>query len=195
MASELSDRDLIERVKARDDTALSLMYDRYAGVAFALAYRTLGDRGQAEDVVQDAFLSLWRRAETFDSERGHLKSWLMTIVRNASIDRRRGRFRHEANEQNIDDHAYRLKTDDVWSDVERNLTGEHVRSALDDLPDAQREVIQLAYFGGLSQSEIAERTGLPLGTIKSRARLGLRKLHDVLQPVYELNERDLDTDS
>lgn len=73
MASELSDRDLIERVKARDDNALTLMYDRYAGVAFALAYRTLGDRGQAEDVVQDAFLSLWRRAETFDSERGQMK--------------------------------------------------------------------------------------------------------------------------
>ncbi len=195
MASELSDRDLIERVKARDDAALGLIYDRYAGVAFALAYRTLGDRGQAEDVVQDAFLSLWRRAETFDSERGHVKSWLMTIVRNASIDRRRGRFRHEANEQNIDDHAYRLKTDDVWSDVERNLTGEHVRSALEDLPDAQREVIQLAYFSGLTQSEIAARTGLPLGTIKSRARLGLRKLHDVLQPVYESTEHQLDTDN
>lgn len=143
MANELNDRDLVERVKNRDDAALGLLYDRYAGIAFALAYRTLGDHGQAEDVVQDAFLSLWRRAETFDSERGHLKSWLMTIVRNAAIDRRRGRFRHEAHEQNIDDHAYRLKTDNVWSDVERTLSGEQVRGALDELPDVQREVIQL----------------------------------------------------
>lgn len=182
MVEELTDTDLMERVKSKDDAALGVMYDRYAGIAFALAYRTLGDRGQAEDVVQEAFLSLWRRAGTFDGERGNLKSWLMTIVRNAAIDRRRGRFRHEATEQNIDDHAWRLETDDVWKDVERNLTGETVREALDELPDSQREVIQLAYFGGLSQSEIAERTGLPLGTIKSRARLGLRKLHEVLQP-------------
>lgn len=173
------------RVQSRDDAALGVVYDRYAGIAFALAYRTLGDRGQAEDVVQEAFLSLWRRAGTFDSERGNLKSWLMTIVRNAAIDRRRGRFRHEATEQNIDDHAYRLESDDLWGDVERNLTGETVREALDVLPASQREVIQLAYFNGLSQSEIAERTGLPLGTIKSRARLGLRKLHEVLQPAYE----------
>jgi RNA polymerase sigma-70 factor, ECF subfamily len=190
IVDQLTDRDLMERVASQDDAALGEVYDRYAGIAFALAYRTLGDRGQAEDVVQEAFLSLWRRAHTFDAERGNLKSWLMTIVRNAAIDRRRGRFRHEATEQNIDDHAWRLESDDVWGDVERNLTGEAVREALDVLPDTQREVIQLAYFGGLSQSEIAERTGLPLGTIKSRARLGLRKLHEVLQPA--VHEQDTD---
>ncbi len=184
----------MERVQSRDDSALGVVYDRYAGIAFALAYRTLGDRGQAEDVVQEAFLSLWRRAGTFDGERGNLKSWLMTIVRNAAIDRRRGRFRHEATEQNIDDHTYRLESDDLWRDVERNLTSEAVRGALEDLPDPQREVIQLAYFNGLSQSEIAERTGLPLGTIKSRARLGLRKLHEVLQPAYQPADQQQDTD-
>lgn len=191
---QLTDSEVMERVTSRDDAALGVMYDRYAGIAFALAYRTLGDRGQAEDVVQDAFLSLWRRADTFDSERGNPKSWLMTIVRNAAIDRRRGRFRHEASEQNIDDHAYRLESEDVWQDVERTLTGETVRDALDVLPDTQREVIQLAYFGGLSQTEIAEHTGLPLGTIKSRARLGLHKLHEVLLPDHEPARHEQDTD-
>ncbi len=183
----------MERIALRDDAALGVVYDRYAGVAFALAYRSLEDRGQAEDVVQDAFLSLWRRAGTFDAGRGNLKSWLMTIVRNAAIDRRRGRGRHEATEQNIDDHAWNLEGDDLWQDVERNLTAETVRVALDALPEEQRDVIQLAYFGGLSQSEIAGQTGLPLGTIKSRARLALRKLHTELQPTsHELETEGSD---
>jgi RNA polymerase sigma-70 factor, ECF subfamily len=144
----------------------------------------LRDRGQAEDVVQDAFLSVWRRAATFDAGKGSARGWLLSIVHNAAIDRRRGRFRHQQDEVDIEDHAWRLSDDDVWVDVSRNLDREQVRQALAEIPKEQRETLELAYFGGLTQAEIAARTGEPLGTIKSRARLGLRRLEGLLRSAY-----------
>jgi RNA polymerase sigma-70 factor (ECF subfamily) len=171
-----SDGELLDGIAALDEDALGALYDRYGGGAFALAYRLLGDRGAAEEIVQEAFLSVWRRSSTFDVERGSVKGWLMTIVRNAAIDRRRGRFRYQQGEVDIDDIAYRLAGDDVWDDVSRALDRQNVRRALDELPVEQRETLELAYFAGLTQMEIAERTGEPLGTVKSRVRLGLRRL-------------------
>jgi RNA polymerase sigma-70 factor, ECF subfamily len=176
-----SDSALLRRITQQDDAALGLLYDRYGSMAFGLAYRILGDRGQAEDIVQESFLSVWRRSATFDLSRGNARSWLMSIVHNAAIDRRRGRFRHQQGEVDIDDFAYRLATDDVWEDVSRTLDREMVRAALAQLPPEQREALELAYFGGLTQAEIAERTGEPLGTIKSRARLGLRRMERELR--------------
>ena len=179
-----SDGELLERIAARDDTALGALYDRYGGLALSVSYRVLRDRGQAEDVVQEAFLSVWRRASTFDAGKGSARGWLMSIVQNASIDRRRGRFRHQQNEVDIDDHAWRLADDDVWDDVSRQIDREQVRGALAEIPKEQRETLELAYFGGLTQAEIAAQTGEPLGTVKSRARLGLRRLEGLLRGAY-----------
>lgn len=180
----ISDGELLARVASGDDAALGVLYDRYGRLALGLAYRVLGDRGQAEDVVQEAFLSVWRRAATFDAQRGSARGWLTSIVHNAAIDRRRGRFRRQQDEVDIDDHAWRLTGDDVWEDVSRTLDREQVRRALAEIPKEQRETLELAYFGGLTQVEIAERTGEPLGTVKSRARLGLRRLEGLLRGVY-----------
>jgi len=179
--SAVTDAELLKRIRTHDEAALSDLYDRYSGVAFALAYRMLQDRGQAEDIVQEAFLSVWRRSSTFDVNRGNARSWLLSIVHNASIDRRRGRYRHQQSEVDIDDFAWRLAGDDVWDDVSRTLDQEQVRSALQRIPVEQRQALELAYFGGLTQMEIAEHTGEPLGTIKSRARLGLRRLEKILR--------------
>lgn len=180
-----SDGELLARLRLGDDAALGALYDRYGGQAFALALRILGDRGAAEDIVQEAFLAVWRRCATFDSERGSVRAWLFSIVRNAAIDRTRGRHRHQLGEVAIDDVAYRLAAEDVWDDVARRIDRENVRRALGTLPPEQRETLELAYFGGLTQVEIAARTGEPLGTIKSRARLGLRRLERALRAGYE----------
>lgn len=179
--SAVADAELLQGIQAHDEAALSDLYDRYSGVAFALAYKLLQDRGQAEDIVQEAFLSVWRRAGTFDVNRGNVRGWLLSIVHNAAIDRRRGRYRHQQTEVDIDDFAWRLAGDDVWDDVSRTLDRERVRAALQQIPPEQRQALELAYFGGLTQMEIAEHTGEPLGTIKSRARLGLRRLEKILR--------------
>ena len=192
-AETLSDNALLERIVERDEDALSVLYERYSGVALAVAYRALEDRAQAEDVVQEAFLAVWRRGATFDVARGSVKAWLLTIVRNAAIDRKRGRCRHQHDEVSIEDHAYRLSGQDLWADVARQLDREQVRAALAQLPAAQRATIELAYFGGLTQAEIAAQTGEALGTIKSRARLGLRRLESALRATYletETGEHD-----
>jgi RNA polymerase sigma-70 factor (ECF subfamily) len=185
-----TDGELLARIAARDDAALGALYDRYGGLALGLAFRVLRDRGQAEDIVQEAFLSVWRRAATFDPRRGNARSWLMSIVHNAAIDRRRGRFRHQQDEVDIEDHAWRLADDDVWDDVSRQLDREQVLQALAQIPTEQRETLELAYFGGLTQAEIAERTGQPLGTVKSRARLGLRRLEGLLRGTYVGDESE-----
>ncbi len=179
-----TDGELLARVATGDDAALGVLYDRYSSLAMGLAYKVLVDRGQAEDVVQEAFLSVWRRAATFDAQKGSARGWLMSIVHTASIDRRRGRFRRQQDEVDIDDHAWRLADDDVWDDVSRRLDREQVRGALAEIPKEQRETLELAYFGGLTQAEIAAQTGEPLGTVKSRARLGLRRLEGLLRGAY-----------
>jgi RNA polymerase sigma-70 factor (ECF subfamily) len=179
----LNDEDVLAGVQRRDDGALAELYDRFGRLAFGLAYRILGERGQAEDVVQDAFLAVWRRADSFQAERGSVCGWLMSIVHNASIDRRRGRFKREQADLPLDDLTVRLQTDaeETFATVAEGIVAEQVRQALAGLPDEQRQAIELAYFGGLTQQEIATRTGAPLGTVKSRLRLGLHKLRALLQ--------------
>ncbi len=183
----ITDNELLRRITHRDDEALGILYDRYSSLAYTLAYRVLGDHGQTEDVVQEAFLSVWRRADTFDTSRGQVRGWLVTIARNAALDRRRGRYLHYERERDIDDYTYHLSGDheEVWSEVVQRIDQEKVRQAMDDLPPEQRTTLELAYFGGMSQSQIAQETGAPLGTVKSRARLGLRRLAELLQPVTQ----------
>ncbi len=182
---ETSDEAVLAAIQQRDDAALGELYDRYGRLAFGLAYRILGERGVAEDVVQEAFLSVWRRASSFQAGRGSARSWLMSIVHNAAIDRRRGRYRREQSDVQLDDVAYRVETDadDTFTVVAAGIAADQVRVALDELPLEQRQAIDLAYFGGLTHQEIAERTATPLGTVKSRMRLGLRKLRTLLSEV------------
>ncbi len=178
--TERGDDDLMQGVVRRDPTALMTLYDRHHRLAFALAYHVLGDAAEADEVVQDAFLVVWRRADSFTAARGGgVRAWLLTIVRHRAIDARRRSRRHrealgfEAVEET-------LATTDAWGEVARRLERDEVRAAVGALPEEQRRAIELAYFEGLTQWEIAERTGTPLGTVKGRLRLGLRKLRGVL---------------
>ncbi len=160
------------------------MYDRYRRLAFGLAYRVIGDPSSAEEVVQDAFMQVWSRAGTFDSSgRANVRGWLLTIVHHRAIDTWRRAHRHEARSVTLDEELELRSLADTWADVDRRLTQEDMRQALDDLPDDQRRVVELAYFCGMSQSEIAARDNTPLGTIKGRMRLGLNKLRTALTNV------------
>jgi len=179
------DEAVLAAIQRRDDAALAELYDRYGRPAFGLAYRLLGERGVAEDVVQEAFLAVWRRAASYHADRGSARAWLMSIVHNGAIDRRRGRYKREQTDVGLDDVAFRLETDaeDTFAIVAEGIAAEQVRAALGGLPDEQRQAIELAYFGGMTHQEIAERTGAPLGTVKSRMRLGLLKLRSALADV------------
>ena len=158
------------------------LYDRYAGLAYAIALRVLGDPGRAEDVVQEAFLKIWTNAAGFDPKRGTLRTWLITAVRNRSIDYLRGRGAHERQEQELQpDVAESSPRSDPWREVSLSLERMAVREAVGSLPSEQRQAVQLAYFGGYSQSEIAEMTQVPLSTVKGRLRLALEKLSSYLQ--------------
>ncbi|MDQ3043960.1 MAG: sigma-70 family RNA polymerase sigma factor [Chloroflexota bacterium] len=180
--SPLTDNALLAAIQGHDDGALEQFYQRHGRVAFGLAYRILGERGVAEDVVQEAFLAVWRRAASFHPERGSGRGWLMSIVHNQAIDRHRGRHKRERTDVNIDAVSFHLESeaDDPFVIVAEGMTAVEVRNALGALPDEQRHTIELAYFGGLTHQEIAERTGTPLGTVKSRMRLGLHKLRALL---------------
>jgi RNA polymerase sigma-70 factor, ECF subfamily len=176
------DDELIAAVARGDHAALLALYDRYGGVAYGLAYRILGDAGAAEEAVQDAFLRVWRRAATFDPARaqGTLRPWLLTIVHHCAIDLLRRRAGAPPVVAGLDEIAERQAVPDAWSDVSSRLDREQVRAAVATLPGEQRRAIELAFFDGLTHREIAERDGLPLGTVKGRLRLGLKRLHGLL---------------
>jgi RNA polymerase sigma-70 factor (ECF subfamily) len=161
--------------------AFELIFDRHAGVAFSLAYRMCGRRAAAEDVVQDAFLSLWRTGARYDRTRGSVRSWVLSAVHNRAIDafrREAIKARHDVSDEGI---AERIPSSELTdSEVERRADARQVRQALEDLPDDQRRVIELAYFGGFTHTQIAEMLGLPAGTVKGRMRLGLAKLRVAL---------------
>ncbi len=171
---DATDNDLLRRLSARDLTALAALYDRYNRAVFALAYRILGDGHAAEDVVQDAFLAAWRGVETFRRERGTVRNWLLSITHHRSVDvlRRRAAFRPAT----LEVASIQPSDADTFAAAERNVRGRAVRDALAALPAAQRTTIELAYFGGYTQSELAELLGVPLGTVKGRMRIGLLKL-------------------
>lgn len=164
--------------------ALERLYDRYSSLVFSVALRVLTDRPLAEDVTQEVFLRLWRRPWSYDPERGRFRSWLMSVTRNRSIDERRRVVRRLRLEEREDDRRPDPPATGRFYDpqLETVLAEERraVREAMTRLPPAQREVIELAYFGGLTQVEIAARTGEPLGTVKTRVRLGIQKLRVAL---------------
>jgi len=167
----------MELVREGEPDAFEVIFDRHGDAAFSLAYRMCGTRGGAEDVVQEAFLSLWRSGARYERVRGSVRSWILSVVRNRAIDA----FRHEAVKQgqDVSDEgvAERVPSRDVTdAEVERRDDARTVRTALFELPRDQRRVIELAYFGGFTHAEIAEMLELPAGTVKGRMRLALTKL-------------------
>jgi RNA polymerase sigma-70 factor, ECF subfamily len=180
--ADRTDRAWMDRLAGGDLGALDLLYEQYGAMAFSIAYRITGDRSAAEDVVQDAFLGAWRNAGRYADARGSVRTWLLSIVHHRAIDairRRRPTIELPDPEANLPD---TLTLPDAWGDVELRLDREAVQRALTRISDVQREAIELAYFGGLTQTEIAERTGVPLGTVKGRLRLGLQGMRAALTP-------------
>jgi RNA polymerase sigma-70 factor, ECF subfamily len=173
----LADEDLMALVRDGDARAFEVIFDRHGGPAFSLAYRMCGRRAMAEDVVQEAFVSLWRSGARYDRARGSVRSWVLSAVHNRAIDA----FRHESSKTGLDVRddtaAERAESDErTDQEVERRDDARQVRTALNELPGEQRQVIELAYFGGFTHTQIAEMLGLPAGTVKGRMRLGLSKL-------------------
>lgn len=176
--TKLEDHDLVLRVAKGDVRAFEAIYDRHSAQAFGLAMRVTGRRRLAEEATQDAFLGLWRAARSYDTNRGTLKTWLLSMVRNRSIDCLRREARHDRDLEIDDALVTRLeaaeRTEQRVVDLEESR---HARQLLVSLPDDQRRVIELAYFKGLTQTEIAVKVGAPLGTVKGRQRLALKKMH------------------
>jgi len=183
------DAALVAALATDEVGALEQLYDRYSALVFSVALRVLHDHALAEDVTQEVFLRIWRQPASFDPQRGRFISWLSSVARNRALDEQRRMTRRRRAEDQDEDPVLRLPAEGRGDDPAREaLLAEErlrVREAMLDLPDAQRTVIELAYFGGLTQTEIAERTGDPLGTIKTRVRLGMRKLREALTDFVE----------
>jgi RNA polymerase sigma-70 factor (ECF subfamily) len=177
----LADEDLMVLVQQGEARAFEVIFDRHSGPAFSLAYRMCGRRSMAEDVVQEAFVSLWRSGARYDRRRGSVRTWVLGVVHNRAVDAfRRGVVRESRNvpDEGIAERLPAAEQTDV--EVARRDEARHVRSALEDLPAEQRQVVELAYFGGFSHTEIAEMLGLPAGTVKGRMRLALTKMRMAL---------------
>jgi RNA polymerase sigma-70 factor (ECF subfamily) len=177
--AHLSDEALVALVARGDEDALAELYDRIGRIAYGLALRVLRDERYAEDAVQEAFLQVWRSAATFRAERAKASTWVLTLVHRRAVDLVRREERRQAEplgEEAASAEAVERTEEAAWLRFER----ERVQSALKQLPDVQREALELAYYGGFSQSELAERLGVPLGTIKSRMFAGLARLRELL---------------
>src|SRR3954464_13747909 len=185
--AQLADEDLMQLVRRGDTRAFETVYDRHATAAFSLAYRMTGTRNTAEDVVQEAFLSLWRSGARYDRTRGSVRTWVLGIVHNRAIDALRRSMVHDkrrASDEGIEERFEAKERTDVQAARREEATG--VRSALATLPEEQSKAIELAYFGGFSHSEIATMLEMPIGTVKGRIRLGLEKLRGQLGDVVEV---------
>lgn len=185
--ASLRDDELMDRLERRDLGAFEALYDRYGDLVYSVALRVVGDTYVAEDVAQDVFLRVWRRPEQFDLNRGKFVTWLMSVTRNRSIDERRSRgrrLRHEVLPSGYEEEdvlpSGNERDDPALATV---LSDERaaVRQAMEVLPQEQKLAIQLAYFSGLTQQEIANKLGQPLGTVKTRIRLGMQKMRGALQ--------------
>jgi RNA polymerase sigma-70 factor (ECF subfamily) len=184
--AHLSDEALVALAARSEQSALAELYDRFGRPAYGLALRILRDESLAEDAVQDAFLALWRTAARFVPERGKASTWILTLVHRRAVDivRREERRRADALEQAPEQESREAVDEEAWLRLQR----ERVQDALRKLPDQQREAIELAYYGGFTQSELAERLGQPLGTIKSRMFGGLARLRELLgEPGMEMS--------
>jgi RNA polymerase sigma-70 factor (ECF subfamily) len=181
----LADEEVMQLVQQGDPRAFELLYDRHGGAAFSLAYRMVGDRVTAEDISQEAFLSIWRSRLRYQSERGSVRTWVLGVVHHRTIDALRRNLVHDrrrASAEGIEERQEAPERTDV--EVARREEARQVRSAIDTLPEDQSQVIELAYFGGFTHSQIAEMLEMPIGTVKGRMRLGLEKLRRQLSEVF-----------
>jgi RNA polymerase sigma factor (sigma-70 family) len=176
-AKERSDEELLEAIAGGDDDALGALYDRFGRIAYRLAYRVLQDQALAEDAVQEAFLAIWRSADSYRRERAKPGTWILTLVHRRAVDlvRREDRRRADPLEE-----APEAAAGPVADEIDLRERRATVQAALAQLPDDQRQALELAYYGGYSQSELAERLGVPLGTIKSRMFTGLSRLRELV---------------
>jgi RNA polymerase sigma-70 factor (ECF subfamily) len=172
------DSALVERIMTGDEGALSALYDRYSGMLYAMLLRILKDTGAAEEVLQDLFLQLWRGAARFDASRGSLGGWLLVIGRNRALSRLRGKQRREFVPDDIEGFSLEAvpSSENLENEAARMQLMNRLRVAMAALPAEQREAVELAYFEGMTQTEIAARTGSPLGTVKSRVRAAMQSL-------------------
>jgi RNA polymerase sigma-70 factor, ECF subfamily len=180
----LADEELMQLVAGADADAFEVILERHADAAFSLAYRMCGRRSLAEDVAQESFLSLWRSATRYDRARGSVRTWTLGIVHNRAIDALRRSSVHDRRRASDDVTEHELEAPER-TDVQAmsNAASEEIRVALGELPTEQRHVIELAYFGGFTHTEIASMLDTPIGTVKGRMRLGLQKLRADLEPV------------
>jgi RNA polymerase sigma-70 factor (ECF subfamily) len=179
----LADEELMALVAKGQARAFETIYERHGGAAFSLAYRMCGSRSLAEDVAQEAFLSIWRSGGRYDRARGSVRTWVLGIVHNRAIDALRRTVVHDrrrASDEGIEERFEARERTDV--EAARREEASTIRGMLQTLPDEQSRVIELAYFGGFTHSEIAEMLGAPIGTVKGRMRLGLEKLRGQLAP-------------
>ena len=170
-----SDLALVTAIRSGDQSAMAMLYDRYSSIVYSVALRVLQDTGGAEDVLQDIFMQLWRSPGAFDASRGNMAAWLAVIARHRAIDA----LRRRRPENDIDDVVVSIEPD-LASDADRSRAMDKVRGALEAMSPPQRSALEMAYFEGLTHLEIAEKTGEPLGTIKTRIRAGLLSLRKVL---------------
>jgi RNA polymerase sigma-70 factor (ECF subfamily) len=184
---DLADEDLMPLVRRGEADAFEVVYERHSGAAFSLAYRMCGTRAQAEDVVQEAFLSMWRSGARYDHARGSVRTWMLGIVHNRAIDSLRRSVVHDrrrASDEGIEERFEARERTDV--EVARLDEAQEIRDALQTLPAEQCRVIELAYYGGFTQTEIATMLETPIGTVKGRMRLGLEKMRAQLGGLREV---------
>ena len=177
--TQQDDLALLERLRSGDESALAELYDRHTPMLYPVALRILRSPADAEDAVQDAWMQVWRRSATYDPRRGAVAAWLLTVVRTRALDRWRSLASRNRAESRVDPEPWNAPPDPA-AEASSGQIGVRVRSALAELGESQRRVLEIAYFEGLSQSEIAERIGAPLGTVKSWTRQGLMKLKELL---------------
>ncbi len=175
-----ADAALLAAIAGRDQRAVAALYDRYGALAYALAYRILEDRGAAEDAVRDTFLTIWRRAGDFHPDRGSARTWLLSLVRYRAIDRLRGTAAHERHDDWLGACSRLPAVEDPWCAVETTVQREALPAGLAALPADHGRAVELAYFGGHTQTEIARIMAIPVGTVKACLHLGLRELRAAL---------------
>jgi RNA polymerase sigma-70 factor, ECF subfamily len=177
----LADEDLISLVEAADAEAFATLYDRHSRAAFSLAHRMMGERQASEDLAQDAFLKVWRGASSYRAERGSVRTWILSIVHNRGIDQLRSQASRRRAQEKIEASAPRSQPSEAFTETLRNSQRDQVREALNTLPPEQLKILELAYFSGYTHVEISDLLGLPLGTVKGRMRLGLKKVRDYFE--------------
>jgi RNA polymerase sigma-70 factor (ECF subfamily) len=179
----LADEEVMVLLRDGSPDAFEVFYDRHGGAAFSLAYRIAGDRNVAEDITQEAFISIWRSRTRFDRERGSVRAWVLGIVHHRAIDALRRNSGHQRKQASAEGIEERFEAPErTYAEVARREDATEVREALGGLPGDQQEVVRLAYFGGFTHTQIADMLDQPVGTVKGRMRLGLEKLRRALAP-------------